>query len=181
MNITLKSERNQTALESSRKWTLNVRLAFYAVLFLIMLGYTGTAFQMDWITESGRIGPGFFPRIIGVLSMLICSWALLKCIVGGEPVDGEGSDEDEVGEGDLGRHPFAVAIAVVASFTFVITLNFLGAIVAAAVFLFVMLSFLNRGRWLTNSIITVAVPVGMYLLFQTALNAGLPAGILPRF
>jgi putative tricarboxylic transport membrane protein len=30
-------------------------------------------------------------------------------------------------------------------------------------------------------VIALGLPVLVYLLFQTALNAGLPAGILPRF
>ena len=32
-----------------------------------------------------------------------------------------------------------------------------------------------------NVCIAVALPLGMYLLFQSLLNAGLPEGILPRF
>ena len=32
-----------------------------------------------------------------------------------------------------------------------------------------------------NIAISLGLPLGLYLLFQTLLNAGLPNGILPRF
>ena len=44
-----------------------------------------------------------------------------------------------------------------------------------------MLSLLNRGRHLANAVVAIGIPLVMYLLLQTFLNAGLPEGILPRF
>ncbi|NUL46115.1 tripartite tricarboxylate transporter TctB family protein [Cellulosimicrobium funkei] len=171
-----------TAERPARTWAPSMRTAFYAVVLIILIGYTAMAFQMEWTTSGGRIGPGFFPRIIGSLGILVTVGALVTSIRRGRgDQEDEAFDEDELGEGDLGRHPVAALIAVAASAVLLVTLISLGAIVATAVFLFAMLTFLNRGRWVMNLVITVAVPLGMYLLFQTALNAGLPSGILPRF
>ncbi len=163
-----------------RRWRPTARTAFFGVLLVILVGYTEMAFELEWTTAAGRIGPGFFPRIIGILGSVICLGALLDSLrpqVG----DDEVSLEDEVGEGDLGRHPVPLLLAIVAGGLLLATFLALGAIVAGALFMFGMLAYLNPGRWLVNAVLSVGVPLGLYLLFQTALNAGLPEGILPRF
>lgn len=163
-----------------RQWRPTHRTAFFGVVLVIFLAYTEMAFQLDWITAGGRIGAGFFPRIVGSLVVLITLVAILDSLRR-EAEEDSGYDEDESGEGDLGHHPLALAIAIGASVVFLFTLTSLGAIIASAVFMLGLLSYLNRGRWLTNVALSVLVPLGMYLLFQTALNAGLPSGLLPRF
>ncbi len=57
----------------------------------------------------------------------------------------------------------------------------LGAIISGALFLFLMLWLLNRGHLALNLAVSLGLPLGLYLLFQSLLNAGLPNGILPRF
>ena len=163
-----------------RRWRPTARTAFFAVLLVVLVVYTEMGFELEWRTAGGRIGPGFFPRIIGLLGTVICLGALLNSF---RPGVGDDEDvlEEEVGEGDLGRHPVPLLITTVASAVLLFTFVSLGAIVAGAVFMFGMLAFLNPARWLPNAVLSVALPLGLYLLFQTALNAGLPDGILPRF
>ena len=157
-----------------------VKLVFFVALLLIMLGYTQMAFDLEWTTRAGRIGPGFFPRIIGVLGTLLTLLAVYQAWKDPEDED-EGFEEEDQGEADLGRHPMVLLGVVLASIVFLVTFNSLGAIVSGAIFCFLVLAYLNRGKWVANVILAVAVPLAMYLLFQTALNAGLPSGILPRF
>lgn len=162
---------------------------FLAVLLVILVGYTWLGFQMEWVTPAGRIGAGFFPRVVGSLGILITVVTLVQALRSGRGNDeGAGleedvgaSPEDEVGNADLGRHPWALVITVAAGVVLVATLTSLGAIVASALFLFGMLWFLNRSQLVTNVLLSVLLPLGLYLLFQTFLNAGLPSGILPRF
>lgn len=163
-------------------WRPTSRSVFLAVLLLVLAGYTVMAFDLAWEAPGGRIGPGFFPRIIGILGTAICLGALINSLRTGADVDADDDPllEEEVGEGDLGRHPRALLIAVGAGALLLVTFLGLGAIVAGALFMFGMLAFLNPGRWVTNALLSVAIPLGLYLLFQTALNAGLPDGILPR-
>ena len=77
--------------------------------------------------------------------------------------------------------PRLLAIMVVAAGVFVATLIALGTIISSAVFLIVMLTLLNPGRHLANAAVAIGIPLALYLLLQTLLNAGLPEGILPRF
>ncbi|WP_109472298.1 tripartite tricarboxylate transporter TctB family protein [Ornithinimicrobium cavernae] len=157
----------------------SAKLVFFVVLLVVMAAYTQLAFQMDWVTKAGRIGPGYFPRIIGVAATLLAAFGAWHSWR--HPGDESDVVEEEMGEGDLGRHPMAMLVMVLASLVLLVTLLSLGAIVASAVFMLAVLSYLNPGRWVTNLVLAVAVPFGLYLLFQTALNAGLPSGILPRF
>ena len=56
-----------------------------------------------------------------------------------------------------------------------------GMIITCALFLAAILFLLNRRHTVANIVISLGVPVLVYLLFQTLLNAGLPGGLLPRF
>ncbi len=164
-----------------RRWRPTGRTVFFAVVLAVLLGYVNMAFDLEWRTQAGRIGPGFFPRIIGVMGVVIAIGAVVQSLRPGVGDEDEGFEEDELGEGDLGRHPLPVVITVLASAMFLVTLNTLGAIISGALFLFGMLWLLNRGHWVANTIVSILVPLALYLLFQTALNAGLPGGLLPRF
>jgi hypothetical protein len=158
------------------------RTIFLGIVLVILIGYVKMAFDLEWTTQAGRIGPGFFPRVIGILGLVITLGALVNSVRSGmDDEDDEGYVEDEMGEGDLGRHPVPVLLTVVAGAVLLVTLIPLGAIIASFIFLFAMLAFLNPGKWVLNATVSLIVPLTLYLLFQTALNAGLPEGLLPRF
>lgn len=156
------------------------KTVFLAAVLVVLAVYTEMAFALEWRTQAGRIGPGFFPRVVGVAGVALTLWGLVAAIR--SPHDDEVvALEDEVGEADLGKHPRLLTIMVLAAGVFAATLISLGAIISSAIFLMVMLSLLNRGRHVVNAVIAVGIPLSMYLLLQTLLNAGLPEGILPRF
>ena len=157
------------------------KTVFLAILLVVLVFYTEMAFELDWRTAAGRIGPGFFPRVVGILSLLITVGALVGAVRDPEADDEVVALEDEVGDADFGKHPRLLAVMVLAMAVFAATLMSLGAIVSTAVFLMLMLTMLNRGRPVMNACISIGLPFVMYVLFQSLLNAGLPEGILPRF
>lgn len=157
------------------------RTLFLAVLLVVLAVYSEMALQMEWRTVAGRIGPGFFPRIVGGLGILLTIVALVTSLRAGA-ADDEVTDADEdAGEADLGRHPGPLLVLVGASVALIVVFTTLGAIIACALFLAAMLFFFNRGHTVMNVAVSLGLPIAIYVLFQSLLNAGLPDGVLPRF
>jgi putative tricarboxylic transport membrane protein len=157
------------------------KLAFLGVLLLAFAVYTEMAMGMQWRTAAGRIGPGFFPRILG-LTAIACTVAagVREMLTRSAETDvDEVAAAEEAAEPDLGRHPMALVAFIAAATVFVALFGVLGAALAAVLFLAVTLWFLDPRHHIRAVIIAVAVPVLLYLAFQTGLNAGLPEGILP--
>jgi putative tricarboxylic transport membrane protein len=165
---------SRPAGSSGRRWRATPLTAFLGVLAAVLAFYSYTAFNLEWFTEAGRLGPGFFPRVVGVLGFVLCVAAAIRSLRTTE-------DRSEDGEAGLGRYPGLLVLVAALTSVFFWLLVPLGAVFTSAVFLLAALWLLNRGHPVANVIMSVAVPVGLYLLFQTLLNAGLPPGVLPRF
>jgi putative tricarboxylic transport membrane protein len=169
----------RTARPARLRVRLGARTIFFGLLVVLFAGYLQMALGMEWRTTAGRIGPGFFPRVIGVLGLALALVALVRSLRTDPVAEDEPADDREDGEADLGRHPRTLAIIIGACAAFAATYVLLGALVAGAVFLFGCLWLLNRPRPLFNAALSIGVAVGLYLLFETLLDAGLPAGVLP--
>lgn len=158
------------------------RAVFLGVVVVVLAVYTQMAFDLEWRTAAGRIGPGFFPRVIGGLA-IVCTLVALAVSLRPGAVDDEDEapDGEETGGADLGRHPRPLLAVVGAGVVVLAVFTSLGMIISCALFLAATLVLLNRGHTVTNVVISLGIPVLVYLLFQSLLNAGLPAGILPRF
>jgi hypothetical protein len=157
------------------------KLVFLGVLLLIFAVYTEMAMGMEWRTQAGRIGPGFFPRILGGTAIAVTVLAGIREILArrAEKAVTQAEAADELAEPDLGRHPIALVSFIIAATLFVGLFGILGAVVAGILFLGATLWFLDPGHHIRAVIIAIAVPVLLYLAFQTGLNVGLPQGILP--
>jgi putative tricarboxylic transport membrane protein len=157
------------------------KLTFLGVLLIAFAVYTEIAMGMEWRTAAGRIGPGFFPRILGLTAIAFTVVAGVREILvrpGVTDVDEVEAAEDAA-EPDLGRHPLALVAFIASATVFVALFGVLGAALAAVLFLGVTLWFLDPKHHIRAVIIAIAVPVLLYLAFQTGLDAGLPEGILP--
>lgn len=158
---------------SPKAWFLLGLMVLFAV-------YTDMAFDLQWRTEAGRIGPGYFPRIIGVLSVVLT--AIVFAIDLRSDVH-EVIERGETGEtvGHVRRHPRMLMAFVAACVGFVVLLTYLGAMIATGVFLFGTLLLLDPGHRVRAAIIASIVPVLLYLGFDLGLNAGLPGGIFDTY
>jgi putative tricarboxylic transport membrane protein len=145
---------------------------FFGILLVVLAVYLQLALGMEWRTAAGRIGPGFFPRFIGGIGVVLTLVALVRSLRRVEP-------ETEDDGPDLGQHPRTMAIVVVASAALAAAFEVLGVLVAGALFLLGCLWLLNREHPVLNAVLGIGLATGLYLLFQTLLNAGLPAGVLP--
>jgi len=142
-----------------------MRAGFLVAILLLAGGYTWLAFaELSYLSSAGRLGPGFFPRIIGACLVVLCAHSLYLDLRSREPL------------GAYWRTTFVVAAL---SALFVAVLDVLGGLLSMVAFLAAALGFLNRGRPVQNAALAVILPVCVYLLFRVWLNAALPRGILP--
>jgi hypothetical protein len=143
-----------------------MRAGFLGALLLLAGGYSYVAFaDLSYLSSAGRLGPGFFPRIIGVSLTALCAYSLY-------------ADRARTPE-RLSAFWRTLAAVVGLSAAFVLALELIGGLLSMIAFMAATLALLNRGRHVQNALLAVALPVGFYLLFKVWLNAAMPRGILP--
>jgi putative tricarboxylic transport membrane protein len=120
------------------------------------------------------LGPKAFPRLIGIV-MLIAAGML-----GLEMWRERGKSAAQGGGAALFEPRVAKVITGVAIWVgiYYATLEPLGYILATCAFLFPLMAWFNRGKWLANALSTVAFAAMTYWLF-VALDVRLPRGVLP--
>ncbi|HEX7004729.1 MAG TPA: tripartite tricarboxylate transporter TctB family protein [Trueperaceae bacterium] len=146
-----------------------MRLAFNLAILAASLSYTWIAFtDLDLLTANGRLGPGFFPRAIGVALVV----AVLYNLIADRRAGLNAAEADTPNARDI-------LVFVVLSLAFVAMLDLVGGLVAMIVYMLVALSIFNPGRHLSNVLVSVLLPFGVFLMFDTWLNANLPQGPIP--
>lgn len=144
-----------------------MRAGFLAGVLLLAGGYTWIAFaELAWLSSAGRLGPGFFPRIIGGTLVVLCAWSLAA----------------ELGRGARERPSEFWRVTVVLALLsglFVAALDVLGGLVSMIAYMAAALAYLNRRRHGQNALLAVLLPLAIYLLFRVWLNAAVPRGLLP--
>jgi putative tricarboxylic transport membrane protein len=144
-------------------------IVWLGAIALVAAAYTWMAFGMEWETAAGRIGPGFFPRIIGGLTVVLCVAAIVRRVRERAPVEAESEP----------RHGRLVAILAVALLGYLLLFEYLGAALASVAFMLFVLPVINPGKTVANVALAVLLPAALYVLFEVGLNAGLPPGPLP--
>jgi hypothetical protein len=144
-----------------------MRAAFTILILCLSALYTYAAFtDLTFLSSTGRLGPGFFPRVVGVGLILACLVDLATLLSrGSEPLP----RSEYVG---------TVVFIGLATLVFVLAMGFIGGYAAMFAFMLVTLAVLNRGRWLQNLAIALLLPVAIYLMFEVWLNAAVPRGSL---
>ena len=144
-----------------------MRAGFLAGVLLLAGGYTWLAFaELAWLSSAGRLGPGYFPRLIGAALVVLCAWSLAEEVRRGtrEPPS------------EFWRATAALALL---SGLFVAALDVFGGLVSMVLYMAAVLTVLNRRRHWQNALLAVLLPLAMYLLFRVWLNAAVPRGMLP--
>ena len=144
-----------------------MRLGFTAAILGAAALYTYWAFaDLSFLSSTGRLGPGFFPRIVGLLLIVVCVLTLA------------GDLKKRHAEGGPSSFWWITLVVAALSGAFVLSLEILGGPLAMVVYLLATLSVLNPGRSLQNVAISVGLPLALFLLFDRWLNASLPPDAL---
>ncbi|MEM9392770.1 MAG: tripartite tricarboxylate transporter TctB family protein [Pseudomonadota bacterium] len=144
-----------------------MRIPFLVALMAAAVFYSYIAFvDLNFMTRTGRLGPGFFPRIIGIAMIALCIWAIL------DELRSQKSSDDY-----LGYWRDAIVIIGMA-LVYAVLLRVLGGYLATIAFLMMALTVLNRGRLKQNLLLALLIPTGVYALFDRVLNANMPPGLI---
>lgn len=141
--------------------------------------YTAVAFDLESTTTAGRIGPGFFPRILGVLLVITAGWALVSELTG-HTAESQGPQEQDPQAQASAEQPSKVGdtlLMIGLIIGFVPLLLYLGALIGMVLFSLITLFLFNRGRPLVNVLVGVGFPLALFLMFDRGLNATLPPGM----
>jgi hypothetical protein len=147
-----------------------MRKAFTALILCLAVLYTYVAFAgLSFLSSTGRLGPGFFPRIIGILLIVACLYDFAL----GWQREGEAPLPSE--------HARTTAVMAALTVLFALSLNVLGGYIGMIAFLLLSLLYLNRDHPIQNVTIALLLPTAIWLMFDRWLNASFPEGvILPR-
>jgi hypothetical protein len=144
-----------------------MRLAFTATILCLAMLYSYWAFaDLSFLSSTGRLGPGFFPRFVGLLLIAACVLTLA------------GDLNERRADGGLSRFWRITLVVAALSGAFVLLLEILGGPLAMVVYMLATLSVLNPGRSMQNVAISVGLPLALFLLFDRWLNASIPPDAL---
>jgi putative tricarboxylic transport membrane protein len=144
-----------------------MRLAFTATILCLAVFYTYWAFaELSFLSSAGRLGPGFFPRIIGVALIGVCLFTIV------------GDLKERQDGGEISSFWRITLVVAVLSGLFVLSLEILGGLLAMIAYMLVTLSVLNRGKLLQNAAVSIVLPVALFLMFDVWLNAAIPQDAL---
>jgi len=146
-----------------------MRRVFLVVLLAGAIYYTYVAFaDLNFLTRTGRPGPGFFPRLIGAAAVVMILWTLI-----------EEMRKDEAMR--VRTSPAAwkdVVLLMGLAIGYAVLLRLFGGFIATVIFLGVTLMILNRAQPMKNLALAILIPGGVYLLFDRVLNANMPPALI---
>jgi putative tricarboxylic transport membrane protein len=140
-----------------------VKIASGFVFLVASIAYFFYGYRYSFYTADGRFGAGFFPRVVGASLVVLTLVNLVQ------DIRGRTSGEPNEYWRDIG-----IVTALLLAFVYVT--GVVGAVLGMFMFILAVLSFLNRGRWITNLSVSVGIPLFIHLLFRVWLNAPLPTG-----
>jgi hypothetical protein len=146
---------------------MSMRLPFTATILCLAVLYTYWAFaDLSFLSSTGRLGPGFFPRIVGLLLIAACVLTLA------------GDLKERRADGGLSSFWGITVVVAALSGAFILLLEILGGPLAMVVYMLATLSVLNPRRSMQNVAISLGFPLALFLLFDRWLNASIPPDAL---
>lgn len=156
-----------------------MQLVFSLGLLLSSVAFTAYGLTtLDLQDSVGRPGPGYFPLIVGALLILTTAINTFKDFRSLK----KDSSESLVEEDGHDQKYFKDSVIVIILITvFLLALKSLGSILSMMLFMILFLSYFNKGKHKFNIIYSLLLPIGVFVLFDVLLRAGLPQGILDSF
>ena len=128
--------------------------------------------------SNGAVGPGYFPRIMCVLVVILSCLNLINDVRGHKKMVAKGEKEEELTI--FKKENLRVWITVGITLLYVIAVKAIGFVVNSIAFLFVLNTYfrVHQKSKVAFVIIPFAVVAVLYFIFHNLLHVVLPAGLL---
>jgi putative tricarboxylic transport membrane protein len=150
------------------------RVIFVCILVLAGVYFYATE-QLPTLEIGDPLGPKAFPRLLGIALVITAGILLLEIMRRRRRPAVRPADEPDTRM----RGAYVVVGAVVVwTFLYIFAFETLGYVIATAIYLFVMTSYFNTGKWVANALTSVLFCLGSYWMFKI-LGVSLAQGLLP--
>jgi putative tricarboxylic transport membrane protein len=154
------------------------RIASFVVAAFSLVYFVG-AFLIPMPTLKQQMGPGFFPKGIGVAMLILSAIYVIQQLRGGAKEDEEraviiGAEEKIQGKVNLKRIGFILVLMAFYAFVF----ERLGYAISTFVVFMVGVLYLDRRHLVRDGIVAVIASFVLYFVFTSILRVQLPAGPL---
>ncbi len=136
--------------------------------------YLVATYSIRTLVIADPLGPKAFPALLGVL-MLLCGISLAITSLRRYWRSAEVADKES---GAQNHYPVAVGAVALWLLGYYLVLEPLGFVLSTIPFLFVLMAYFNRGRWLSNAIVSILFPVILDLIFSYVLGLAPAPGLL---
>ena len=154
------------------------RIASFVVAAFSLVYFAG-AFLIPMPTLKQQMGPGFFPKGIGVAMLILSGIYVLQQLRGSVKEDEEraaiiGAEEKIQGKANLKRIGFILVLMLFYAFVF----ERLGYAISTFVMFMAGVFYLDRHHLVRDGIVAVIASFVLYFVFTSILRVQLPAGPL---
>ncbi|MET3506401.1 tripartite tricarboxylate transporter TctB family protein [Halalkalibacter oceani] len=160
---------------------MNKNVMSGSVVLIGAIIFTILAYGIPSSATAHQIGARIFPLTIGVLLMIISAVLLLSGLKeqrqqrGAEP-QAEQSHEEE--GGSLKRTRRKVIVLLLMLLLYISIFISFGYLLSTFLFIFGMTMFLEKKKWVRNTLYSILFPLVIYFLFNHILSVYLPSGTI---
>jgi len=141
---------------------------------IVAAAYFYATEQIPTLQIGDPLGPKAFPRLLG--ACLLIAAGLLFIEMWKER--GERAPQTVSADAGAWQHVWVIAGVTVWTGLYYAVFDKLGYIVATTIYLFALMAWFNRGKWVTNALTSVLFCILSYAMF-VKLDVNLAKGILP--
>jgi len=149
------------------------RVIIACCILLALVYFYGTS-QIPSLEIGDPLGPKAFPYLLGIALLIATGLLVVEHL---KDTPSEGPSAERPAKPDRRHLPVLGAVVVWIAIYFAV-FETLGYVVATTIFLFALMVWFNRGKWLANALSALLFSAGSYIMFAW-LDVTLPSGILP--
>lgn len=148
--------------------TVNQKVSI--VLLVIATVYLLLAYQLPSYPYT-NVDADVIPKVLGWLLVILSIFLFISR---------DSETEEQKDSRKIPKKEIGILIAVGGFIlAYILLLEVIGFVLVTALFIFFCTWFLGYKKFVTNGIVSILFPVGLYLMFTELLNISLPSGILP--